>query len=72
MNYKPDIVYSTQELFVHVQNLELHKLIPMKNQLKYDMLDNEERYELIQSISVLNEQIQKLYDLVELRYTKPL
>ncbi len=72
MNYKPDIVYSTQELFTHVQNLELHKLIPMNNQLKYDVLDNEERYELIQSIVVLNEQIQKLYDLVELRYTKPL
>jgi len=41
--YQPDKIYTVKELFENMHNLELHKLIPLKNKLKYDtdMTDDE-------------------------------
>lgn len=69
--YQPDKIFNNKDLFEYLHRIELEQLLPLKSRLKYDTdLTNEDRYELIQSFSLLNDKYIQLTCLLESRLYK--
>jgi len=70
--YKPDKIYTVKDLFEHVQNIELHHIIPLKSKLLYDTdMSHDESYFISQEISLLNRTVYELNDKIN-KLTKTL
>lgn len=72
MNYKSDKIFSNQQYFTYVHDLEVRQLIPLKNKLKYDELTNDERMILLKEYDTLKAKIDELNRVLKVRTNEPL
>lgn len=66
--YKPELIFTSRDLFEYVHQMEIKELVPLKSQLKYDTeLTNEQKYELNLCIALLSSKVNEMYELLESR-----